>query len=176
MSSMNSRDRILQSLRENRRPFEQVSPRPEKYLPVMPAVEGDLVTRFAAEMTKNGATVHVIPDAEAAIQQVLDLIGSEKRVLAWENLNLPGLAEALEAEQVKIVIPKTGGDQRQAATNETETIRIGVTGADAGIATTGTLALITQKGQGRIPALPPPTHIPLLAKDPLIPPLEDSVA
>ena len=117
-----------------------------------------------------------MPDAAAAIQQVLDLIGGEKRVLAWENLNLPGLTEALEAEQVKIVIPKTGGDQRQAATNEAETVRIGVTGADAGIATTGTLALVTQKGQGRIPSLLPPTHIALLRKDRLFARIEDWMA
>src|SRR5690242_18692748 len=113
---MTSRDRILQKLRENRRPFDEVAPRPEKYLPVMPPVEGDLVARFAAEMTRNGATVHVMPDAEAAIQQVLELIGSEKRLLAWENLNLPGLPEALEAEHIKMVIPKTSGDLRRAAT------------------------------------------------------------
>ncbi len=54
-----------------------------------------------------------------------------------------------------------------------EPIRVGITGADAAFATTGTLALVTDEAQGRITSLVPPVHIALLRRERLFPRLED---
>ena len=80
---MNSRDRILQALRANRRPFQDVASRPDTYLPVTRIDDGashnDLIERFAAEAKRRDTEVVVAPDTEAAIQTVLDIIGDDQR-------------------------------------------------------------------------------------------------
>ncbi len=94
---MSSRDKILKALRANRRPFEDVSARPEAYLPVTRIADNvsqdDLIERFAAEARQRDTEVHIVPDTEAAIQTVLDIIGDDQTVLAWQDLPLPGLVE-----------------------------------------------------------------------------------
>ena len=114
-----------------------------------------------------------MPDTEAAIQTVLDIIGDDQRVLAWEDLPLPGLVEALAARQVRRTIPHARADQRIVELEAAETVRVGITGANAGFATTGTLALVTSSAQGRVPSLLPPVHIALLRRDRIFPRMED---
>ncbi len=174
---MSSRDKILKALRANRRPFEDVTPRPEAYLPVTRIADNtsqnDLIERFAAEARQRDTEVHVVPDTEAAIQTVLDIIGDDQSVLAWEDLPLPGLVEALAARTIKRTIPYARAETRITALEAAETVRVGISGADAGFATTGTLALVTSDAQGRIPSLLPPVHIALLRRDRIVPRMED---
>ncbi len=170
---MNSRDRILQRLRSHRRPFEDAPPRPERYLPVMHPVEGDLLARFTTEMIKSGGSVHVAADEDTATQIVLNLVGNDPAVLAWENLPLPGLVPTLIDRQIKVITPNLHGEQRATVLAEAERVRIGITGADAGIAATGTLVLMARTAQGRLPSLLPRVHIALLRRNVLFGRLED---
>jgi L-lactate dehydrogenase complex protein LldG len=117
--------------------------------------------------------LHTPADDEAAIELVLELIGGDPIVISWERLPLPGLTDALARRSVEIVIPRARGDQRAAELAKAEPIRVGITGADAAFATTGTLVLVTDEMQGRLPSLLPPVHIALLRREQLFPRLED---
>ena len=178
---MSTRDRILKRLRDATPPFPDAPDAPKHPLPVtiLTAQEADdyaaLVARFRAELERLTGVVHEAADPEVAIETVLGVLRAEKAesVLVWENLPLPGLPEALTAHGITPLIPSSRGAGRQEATRALDPIPVGITGADAAFATTGTLALVTKDGQGRIPSLVPPVHIALLKRSRLYPRLED---
>ena len=89
-----------------------------------------------------------------------------KRVLAWDEkwLNCRGLAEALRAAGVTLEpcwLPRDAAERRQRLA-ELDDIGVGLTGAVAGLADTGSLALRSGPGRGRIASLLPPLHIAML--------------
>lgn len=53
---------------------------------------------------------------------------------------------------------------------------IGISGADYGLADTGTLVMRSVKGQDRITSLLPPTHIAILDADRIFPSIDDLIA
>src|SRR5579862_7525016 len=142
---MSSRDRILGGLRTTRVPFDSVSARPATYLPVTDD-PSDRLARFKTELERLAGNVHIMESPDQAVACVLEIVGTDKAVIAWENLPLPGLEDALRTHQIEIHIPKARGDERAKALEAAERIRVGITGADAAFATTGTLALKTIPG------------------------------
>lgn len=174
---MTSRERILGRLRGNRAPFQD-APAPDSFsfLSVTHVEPGDELSRFKAELERLTGQVFICEDQDAALQQVLELVGDERRVLAWDDLPLPGLRDALIARGVTLEQPRARGAERDAALRSIEPIRIGLTGADAGLATTGTLVLSTSEAHGRLASLLPPTHIAILRKADLYPTLEAWIA
>lgn len=173
---MDSRDRILNKLRAARPPFEDVSPAPETYLPVTRLAEGeDLLGRFRAELERLGVRLHIAESDDAAIQAIFTILetiqsdgtisGPVNRVMAWRDLPLVGLTDALTAREIEVIVPQPKGEAHFEALNALDPIRVGITGADAAIATTGTLVLVTREGQGRLPSLLPAVHIALLRKE-----------
>jgi L-lactate dehydrogenase complex protein LldG len=164
---MSSRDQILAALRTNKQPFATVPPRPANYLPVT-QISGsvdELVARFTAELERLTGKVYRVPDPAAAIQHVLTLLGDDKSVITWPDLPLPNLAETLDEHQIKRVIPQlqqNAPDERFATLQNLEPIRVGITGADGALATTGTLVLASNATQARLVSLLPIVHIALL--------------
>jgi len=178
---MSSRDQILAKLRASRPPFPDAAPRPAHYLPVSAidpthADTAGLLSRFTAELTKLTGKVYDMPDAEAAIECVLKLIGADPSVIAWGDLPLPGLAEALSGAHISAIHPQPRLADRSTVLRQIEPIRVGITGAEAGLATSGTLALVTSPAHGRIVSLIPPVHIALLRRDRLFATMEAWIA
>jgi L-lactate dehydrogenase complex protein LldG len=170
---MNSREQILGTLRANQRPFPNLSPRPNSYAPVTRFNAEDRLARFTTEVEQRFGVVHITADEQSALQAVLSLCEPDKLVMAWENLPLPGLTEALAEQQIQVVNVRARHEERLSTLVSAEKIRVGITGVDAAFATTGTLALVTKAGQGRVPSLLPPVHIALLRRDRLFERLED---
>ncbi len=170
---MTSRDQILGALRAHRKPFPALPSRPESYIPVTRINGDDLLARFIVEVETRSGQVIVAVDAADAVQQVLRLIDPDKRVMAWDDLLLPGLDEALHDRSIEVLHVRARDADRIANLEDAETIRVGITGVDAAFATTGTLALVSAKGHGRIPSLLPPVHIALLDRTRLFAHLED---
>jgi len=95
------------------------------------------------------------------------------RVLAWdpEWLNCPGLSEAIDAHGIvrePCWLP-AGAAERRARLAAIDDVRVGLTGALAGLADTGSLALVSGPGRGRIASLLPPVHIAVLRADQIVP-------
>ena len=162
---MSSRDQILQSLRTSKPSLPSAAARPSSYLPVTAYPDGSLQDRFKAEVERLTGKVYFAESPAAAMRQVITIIGKEKRILTWQTLPLS--TEPLHAHGIEIFTP-----DRQAL-QAASSVQIGLTGADAGFATTGTIVLVSQNGQERLPSLLPPIHIVLLALPDLYPRLED---
>lgn len=169
---MTSRDRILAKLRANRPPFPDAAPRPDQFRQVTQVDPADLLTRFKAELERLTGKVHLAQDEAEAMEMIRRIIGTERRIMAWGALPLPGLDAALTASGVEIVHPQVRGEDRRAALIDIEPIRVGLTGADAAFASTGTLVAVTTASQGRLPSLLPPVHLAVLRKERLFPTLE----
>lgn len=182
-SSNPSRDKILNKLRSVRRPFEDAPPRPAKYHPV--TVQQDespeaLLERFKAELTNLKAEVYVADGDDAARDQVMALLEEDeaKRIIAWDFKYVPvaGLEAAIRAAQIEIVQPEVRDEFRAETLATAESAQVGITGADAAAATTGTMVFTTTPGKGRIPTILPPIHIAILSLDQVLPRLESWVA
>jgi L-lactate dehydrogenase complex protein LldG len=135
-----------------------------------------LVERFDAELTAIAGRVHRAATARAAIDAVLAVCREQgaSRVLTWapEWVGVPGLPEALAAVGIDADdgwLPDGSGREQRLAV--IEPIRVGITGAFAGIAESGTVAVVSGPGRPRLASLVVPVHVAVLRADRLYPSL-----
>jgi L-lactate dehydrogenase complex protein LldG len=128
----------------------------------------DNVALFERELTALFGNVHVCTSVETALAQVTAILGDAgaDRVLTWaeSELPVPGVHGTLHANGVTTVeahVPAT--TDRKAALAALEIVAACITGADAAIAESGSIALVSGPGRGRLASLLPPLHIALLS-------------
>lgn len=146
-------------------------------------VDGEaLAARFTRELERLTGVVHRAAGDTPAIGIVLDLLQQRgvSRVLAWDDdrLGVPGLGPALRAAGVTVEscwLPATAAE-RTARLLEIDDVPVGLTGALAGLADTGSLALVSGPGQARIASLLPPVHIAVLQTRQLLASFADLLA
>lgn len=166
---MNSREKILSALRSAQQPFPEIPEPPESYLPMVPldgASQPELVERFVEEAEKLSSVIHRAASPTSALEAVLSLVENEESIMSWEpeRLPLPGLAEALSAAGIDRAAP------------DDPAVRMGISGADAGLAATGSLLLASGGGKYRTASLLPPVHVAVLSEAQILPGLESWVA
>lgn len=160
---MSSREQTLARLRSKAKPFPGVTP-PKTYQAMTP-LEGDassLVARFVSEAEALSAVIHQPSDETQAIQIILGILGEDSIVLAWDwpSIPLPTLPGALEAAHISTASPHDPD------------VRVGISGASAALAATGSLVLSSGKGQYRATSLLPPVHIAVISRHQIVPNLE----
>lgn len=184
-----SRTRILNKLRAGNaaaRPFEDAPPRPahDAYHPVSVmddfSLDG-LVNRFQREAEALGAKVHIVSGQEDARDRVVELLRfyEVERIMGWHFNNIPveRLHTAIRNADVEVIYPDISDPaNREAEIARLRDIEVGITGADAALATTGSLVLTAGHGKGRIPMMLPPVHIAVITEAQILPRLEDWVA
>ena len=178
-----SRERILNKLRAARQPFPDAPPRPKNYVPVT-RLEGDtpaaLRSRFTQELERLNGEVFLVKGDAAACDKVVELLQAHgaNSVLAWDFKHLPArsLDQALAEAGIEVHHPSIHDEARAESLERYAAVPVGLTGADAAIATTGTLVVSTAPGKGRIPTVLPPVHIVILHQRRIVPRLEDWVA
>lgn len=184
---MSSRDQILNKLRAARQGgghvLPDVPPRPVSYLPVTSVEDTSpegLLARFTSELNKLSSDVFLVEGDDAARDKVLELLKSHNttHLLAWHFTRIPvkKLREAIEDAGIKITQPDIRDEFRAETLQHCEGAQVGLTGADAAVASTGTLVVSTAHGKGRIPTVLPPVHIVVITLDQLVPRLEDWLA
>lgn len=166
-SNSSSRDTILNRLRAARQPFTDV-PSIEAPVPVVPMADTSpdaLRQRFRLEAETLGCKVYEVSD-EQALDLVVELIGGDTQVLSWDAAHIPltGYTDALNDAGIQIAAPKDN------------TVRLGITGADAGLAATGSLVMVGGAGKYRATSLLPDRHIAVLQVDRLLPGMESWIA
>jgi L-lactate dehydrogenase complex protein LldG len=130
----------------------------------------DLTARFRRELEAVGGSVHEAATVEEVSGLVLNLINSQasRRMLAWDDLHLPvpGLLTRLAEAGVEIVSQPAARDShdRERRLQDLASIAIGLTGADAGLAESGSLVLASGPGRGRLASLLTPVHVALLRR------------
>ena len=176
-----SRDRILQKLRSARDPFPDAPPRPKQYVPVTRLDDNeDLLERFTAELVRLNGEVLVVDDDAAACQKVIELLQSHEAqtVLAWDFQYIPvaNLENDLKTQGIGARFPEIHDEYRAEVLETLAEVPVGLTGADAAAATTGSLIVSTAPGKGRIPTVLPRVHIAIIRQDQILPRLEDWIA
>jgi L-lactate dehydrogenase complex protein LldG len=180
---MSSRDNILNKLRGVHRPFDDAPPRPKAYLNV--TVQDDespdaLLERFSKELGALTGEVYPVTGDEEARAKVLEVLEQfeAKSILAWDFSHIPvdGLEAAIRATGIEIIQPDTHDEMRMETLSAAADAQVGLTGADAAAATTGTLIFTTAPGKGRIPTVLAPVFLAVITLDQLVPRLESWIA
>ena len=167
MSGGDSRAKILGSIRQSLQGARHLPPAPQVTLPPPAAAGEGLAERFTAELTKINGTVVSLPAGQVA-GWLLGIMAERQAhdLLSWQaaDLPVPSLLDALQAGGIHLVDPvlPVAEPGRSAALERVEKVTFGLTGADAGFAETGTLALPAGPGRPRLASLSVRTHVALL--------------
>ena len=136
-----------------------------------------LVESFTRELRALSGYVHLPQTAAEVIPLLLEILQTHaaQRIIAWDEaeLELPGVFAALAAAGIKVEDSRLPADKagRQARLAALDGVQVGLRGAQGGLADTGSLALISGPGRGRLASLLAPVHIALLPARRLYPAL-----
>jgi len=141
-----------------------------------------LAEQFSAEVAALKGDVFRADTPAAALAKIAALMADHgaTEYLAWadEHLPVPNLRAQLAGHGFTaraLTIPADPPARRKTLTAASD-IRVGITGALAGLADTGTLVLPGGAGKGRLVSLLPPVHIALLHITDLYPSLMHFIA
>jgi L-lactate dehydrogenase complex protein LldG len=131
-------------------------------LPDLPAA--DLLTLFRARSQAVSAVVHGPMSGHGAPRSVAGIAGGHgaRSFLAWDRLPVPGVAAALQSAGIDRVdhdVPVDGRLEHQLGYSQVD---VGVTGAHAALAESGSIVLVHGEGRPRLASLVPEVHIVLL--------------
>lgn len=159
---------------------------PSRPLPAIgPEDPEALADRFQQELERISGAVHRVTDPSQVVPTVLRILeevlgegrgagpeaaGQPNRLVArWADPLLDGfgLDEALAQAGWRVVTFAEGGDGR-AFVEQVERAAAGIVAADAGIAETGTIVLLSGLTRGRTVSLLPPLLIALLRKEQIV--------
>ena len=175
--------RIRSSLQVNQAQLQAQADRFPAPHPRGPFVATDLpvLEQFEAELTALHGHVYLCDGPADALEQLGSLLESvgAQRVMAWESdeLPIPGLDSLLGSMGIDCVDPQVlGADDRTARLDALEPIAVGITGAHAAVAESGSMVVISDNGRGRLASLLPPMHIAVIPADRIVQTLPDALA
>lgn len=160
---MRTRDRILKKLRQAQPALDErrkIETR-RHMVPLQNLSADERVEQFVTEAEKLGCHVYRM-NQNHAIEQMMELIGANRSILSWDEdqLPMPSLHETLGALGVTV------------GQYDDSELRVGLTGAGAALAATGSLVLESGAGRYRTTSLLPDVHIALLRPEQILPDLE----
>lgn len=162
---MSSRERILERLRASQTPFTNLPPIEHKrhVVSVSDRSPSTLTELFVREAQTVGCTVHSVSTATQALEIFWSILEMDQNVLCWEPQRIPidGLAKQLSARGIEV-----------AAVNDGQ-VRVGLTGASAALASTGSLVMMSGGGRHRLTSLLPDVHVVALLTSQILPDLEE---
>jgi len=156
----------------------EFDPRVETFPLPEAAPTSDKLERFAAELEAVGGEFIRCPEAEAADRVVGQLhLQGASRVLAWGQVEpiLFTVLQRLEQDGFQVTQPHLPSRPfaRPAALEELDLAQAGVTGAQAGFADTGTIALSMGRRRSLLPSLLPGVHLAILRSSDIYESMQD---
>ncbi len=152
---MTDRDRILAALRQQARPVDQPPAwRTRRNFP-------DLAARFTAALTAGAGVVHRVGSLDAALDRLAQALDELQATRVVANAEPPLDSIDLAARWPAIawhIVDRTPGDLRAFCADAD----VGLSGADAALAETGTIVVSSGPGKSRLATLLPPVHIALV--------------
>jgi len=146
---------------------------------VMPVAES-LAEQFAAELRALSGKVYPVPDDAAAVAQIDALLAekSAAQVIAWDlaQIGLGALPQLLAARGVAVVKANIHGGAHGERLRALDPVAVCISGAEAGIAESGSLLLRHGPGRPRMASLLAPCHIAVLRSGQLVRGLGDALA
>ncbi|MCI0678573.1 MAG: LUD domain-containing protein [Actinobacteria bacterium] len=132
-------------------------------LPALDSVE--LTSLFRSRAMSVSAVVHGPVSRHGAPRAVVGIASGHDATnfMAWDDLPVPGVSSALAAaglDRVEAAVPT--GEERAAHVKGYQRLDLGVTGADLGLAESGSIVLHHGPGRPRMASLVPEVHVALL--------------
>ena len=161
------RDAFLRRLRDRSPGHLPDAPSTDPGLLVPDLPEVDLVEQFTAAAERVDARVHQTPgDPVEAVAKILSDYQTES-FIAWDPPELiPGLLSGLLADGFawrRFHIPSRSEDRRHAQ-QALHDVKVGITGAEAGLAESGSVVLRSGVGRPRLASLLPLVHLVVLSR------------
>lgn len=133
----------------------------------------ELIEQLESELSRIGVRFHRASNEESAFQYIdqVCLARQARTIVAWEaqaRTNI-GLGEKLKEKGIAFLTESSG----PGFIRKTEAADIGLSGVDYVLADTGTLVLLTRKGQARTISLLPPVHIAIVRPQQILSGLTD---
>jgi L-lactate dehydrogenase complex protein LldG len=152
-----------------------------------------LTARFCEELEALAGVTYRVKDVHAAADQVVNIVarteapggasgqprsrGQTRQILGWniEEIGVPGLAAALSVRGIVLAPPEVPFEDpdRTESLGPLADLTVGLTGAHAAIAESGSIVLASGPGRGRLASLLTPLHIAILRRDRILRTLED---
>jgi L-lactate dehydrogenase complex protein LldG len=167
-------------VREKLRPAGVAVPHPGAFATAaLPATVDAALAQFTEACEAVGGRVSRVADVVGAAEVVLAYLEAPEwrtsapagpsAFVSWEaaHLPLPNLLPALEARGAVRLDAQVGRDQaaRDEAYRRLDGGIVGITGAHAALADTGSVVLLHGEGRPRLASLLPPVHVALVAVD-----------
>ena len=170
-----SRERLLEAIRAACGPAARGGAAPVRTsvgsaagpgdLPLLPApqVFADPIALFIDRARQVGVEVETVASVRDAAERAAAWCAERgaRRVATWDTLDLAPVVDRLRAGGLEILPPGTPLEQMARAD-------AGITGADWGIAETGTLVVASDPRQPRLTSLLPPAHLAVLGADRIV--------
>jgi L-lactate dehydrogenase complex protein LldG len=165
--------RIRASLEQNRAQLADLAARTPHAPPAfVHPPQDDLSEQFAAELTKLEGFPHRCADDQEALDAIRIILQCHQAgsVVAWHRslIGLPGLDALLDELGAQVLDGDIIGFERAARLGGLEPAPVCISGADAGIAESGTLMLRSGPGRGRLASLIAPVHIAVLRRGQIV--------
>ncbi len=142
-----------------------------------PSDREGMIASFITELGKLAGSVHRVASDSEATATVRALLAERgaTRALAWDDawLQPAGLGDSLRRDGIALescTLP-AAADARAARLQDLDPLLVGLTGAHAALADTGSVVVVSGPGRGRIASLLPPTHIAVVRAGQLYPSL-----
>ncbi len=173
--------RIRAGLGQSRAWLEaQAAAAPHTPPPFVHPPQADLAEQFAAELARVAGHAHRCADEQGALDTIAGIIGSRAGagVIAWDRqqIGLPGLDALLERLGTWALDARVSDAPRAERLQALEPAQICISGADAGIAESGTLLLVSAPGRPRMASLLAPVAIVVLRRGQLVRGLGEALA
>ena len=140
-------------------------PRPPAVPELLPDLEAvDVVGLFRTRAQGESVVVHGPVGRHGVPRAVAGIAAGHgcRTYMAWEDLPVPGVTSALTGAGVERVEHRVPNEMRIPHQTEYQGLDLGVTGADAGLAESGSLVLLHGEGRPRMASLIPEVHIAIL--------------
>lgn len=124
----------------------------------------DLVALFRERAQEVDAVAHG-PVGRAAVPKVVTGIAAGHACLnyiAWDDLPVPGVLSGLDREGLERIDHQVPEDDRKGHQSSYESVDLGVTGAEAALAESGSVVLAHGPGKPRMASLIPDVHVALV--------------
>ncbi len=134
---------------------------PGQWVPELPEV--DLVTRFIEMAEKMAAEIHTVP-VDDVISEVIDRYAIDNYI-SWDADRIDGLDELPDGPRRIHTETPRGVDGRAEHNAAYMDCQLGITGAEAAFAETGTIVVRSGPGQPRMASLVPLVHVAVLPRE-----------
>ncbi|MEI6778695.1 MAG: lactate utilization protein [Chloroflexales bacterium] len=180
-----SREHILSNLRtslaSSRGWLEDEANRSPRSIPpyVHPSAE-NLADQFSAELRSLSGTVYRVDDDAGAVAQIGAILAEKgvSQIMAWDvdQIGVAGLSQFLIQRHIHVTRADIHGDERTSRLQRLDPVTVCISGADVGIAESGSLLLCHGPGRPRLASLLAPYHIAVLRSDQIVRGLGDALA